>query len=41
MIVKEIAKGIALGRQEGLELAARLIEQELPLLAARIRQIAS
>jgi hypothetical protein len=37
MIGEEIAKGIALGRQQGLDLAAAAIESELPKLAERIR----
>jgi hypothetical protein len=37
MIGEEIAKGIALGRQQGLELAAAQIEREFAALAARIR----
>ncbi|MGB8315991.1 MAG: hypothetical protein WCE69_16055 [Aestuariivirga sp.] len=38
-VVKAVAEGIALGRNQGLELAASSIEKELPSLAGRIRQI--
>ena len=37
MIGEEIAKAIALGRQQGLELAATQMERELAAVARRIR----
>ena len=37
MIGAEIAKGIAIGRKQGLELAAAIIESEAKALADRVR----
>jgi hypothetical protein len=38
-ITEVVAGGIAFGRRDGLEMAAKALEAELPALAARIRAL--